>query len=251
MNALKAILVEDEPSGMENLRWKLQNNCPEVEIVAECTNGKDAIQAIKRQLPDLLFLDIRLGDMTGFDVLKEIKHPSFEVIFTTSYDEFAIEAIKNSALDYLLKPLDVDELMDAVAKAKVKFSKGAFVPLAPTVLVGQSSRMGFPVPTGKLFLDIEDVLYAKADDNISILTVGSEEGSIKLTKPLSWVEAKLEDRGFCRIHHSYLINLNHLKEFIRNDGGYAVMSDGKAISVSRRRKDDFLQTLEKWNGSSD
>jgi two-component system LytT family response regulator len=246
MNTLRAILVEDEPSGMENLQWKLKTYCPEVEVIASCTNGEEAIKSIRRHLPDLLFLDIRLGDMTGFDVLKAIRHPSFEVIFTTSYDEYAIDAIKNSALDYLLKPLDVDELIDAVGKARVKFLQQAQLSNRLAAQPGQPTKMAFPISTGKLFLDVKDIVYAEADDNIAKLHLTGKD-EVKLTKPLSWVENQLEDFGFCRIHNSYLINFNQMTEFIRNDGGYVIMSDGKAISVSRRRKDDFLAKMEKWN----
>lgn len=242
MSALRAILVEDEPSGMENLRFKIQKNCPEVEIIAECTNGADAILAIKRHLPDVLFLDILLGDMSGFDVLKAIRHPSFEVIFTTSYDEYAIEAIKNSAVDYLLKPIEVEELMDAVGKVRAKFVSQPSTPTA----VASSTRLGFPISTGQQFIDIQDIIYAKAEDNVAVLHLNGGK-PIRLTKTLSWVEEKLADDGFCRIHHSYLINFNHLAEYIRNEGGFVVMSDKKAISISRRRKDHFLRMLEQWN----
>ncbi|MFK7920940.1 MAG: LytR/AlgR family response regulator transcription factor [Bacteroidia bacterium] len=242
MNSIRAILIEDEPSGMENLRYKLNKNCPEVEIIAECTDGKTAIQAIKRNLPDLIFLDIRLGDMSGFDVLKAIKHPTFETIFTTSYDEYAIEAIKNNALDYLLKPIDIDELMDAVAKARVKLGGQASTQsTAPT-----NTKMGFPIATGKLFIDLNEILYFSADDNVCILHLKEANKEIKLTKTLSWAEALLEEKEFCRVHHSYLINFTHMTEFIRNDGGYVLMSNGKAISVSRRRKDAFLEKLSQW-----
>ncbi len=242
MSTLRAVLVEDEPSGLDNLRFKLQNNCPEVEIVAECLNGADAIKAIKRHLPDILFLDILLGDMTGFDVLKAIRHPSFEVIFTTSYDQYAIEAIKNSAVDYLLKPVEVEGLLDAVAKVRSKLLQQPATS-APTV---SANRIGFPISTGQQFIEIEDVIYAKAEDNVAVLHVAGRK-PVKLTKSLGWVEAKLEDYGFCRIHHSYLINLNHLTEYIRNEGGFVIMSDKKAISISRRRKEEFLQKLESWN----
>lgn len=242
MSALRAILVEDEPSGMENLRFKIQKNCPEVEIIAECTNGTEAIRTIKRQLPDILFLDILLGDMSGFDVLKAIRHPSFEVIFTTSYDEYAIEAIKNSAVDYLLKPIDVEELLDAVAKVRAKLVNQLGTPTAAAT----STRIGFPISTGQQFIDIHDIIYAKAEDNVAVLHL-SEGKPIRLTKTLSWVEDKLADDGFCRIHHSYLINFNHLAEYIRNEGGFVIMSDKKAISISRRRKDHFLSMLEQWN----
>jgi two-component system LytT family response regulator len=242
MNALRAIIVEDEPSGMENLRWKLQNNCPEVEIIAECLNGSDAISAIRRHLPDVIFLDIMLGDMTGFDVLKAIRHPTFEVIFTTSFDEFAIQAIKNSALDYLLKPIEVEELQEAVAKARIKILKEPkSAPPSST-----PSKLGFPISTGQQFIKLEDIIYAEAQDNIAILHL-KEKQTVNLTKSLGWLEEHLDEHRFCRIHHSYLINVDHLKEYIRNEGGYVVMSNNKGISISRRRKDNFLQKLEYWN----
>lgn len=250
MRLLRAILVEDEPSGMENLRWKLKNNCPEVEIIAECTSGEDAIRSIRRHLPDVIFLDIMLGDMTGFDVLKSIKHPTFEVIFTTSYDEYAIEAIKNSALDYLLKPVEVDELMEAVAKARSKFLHQNQMTQRLVQQPVQPVKIGFPVSTGQLFIDVQDIIYLEASDNVAVVHLSAGRENIKLTKSLSWAEVKLEDYGFCRIHNSYLINFNHMEEYIRNDGGYVVMTDGKAISISRRKKDEFLSGLEKWNGGN-
>ncbi|MEO1261078.1 MAG: LytTR family DNA-binding domain-containing protein [Bacteroidota bacterium] len=242
MKTLRAVLVEDEPSGMENLRWKIQNECPDIEIVAECTNGKDAIRAIRRHLPDILFLDILLGDMTGFDVLKEIRHPSFEVVFTTSYDEYALQAIKSSAVDYLLKPVDIDELLDAVAKVRNKLMSQT----KTTAPSNTSSKIGLPISTGQQFIDLQDVVYAEAQDNVACVYLSNKK-EIKLTKSLGWLEQQLSNQGFCRVHHSFMINFNHLKEYIRNEGGFVVMSNGKAISISRRRKDDFLSRLEQWN----
>ncbi len=244
MKSIRAILVEDEPSGMENLRWKLQNNCPEIEIVAECTNGKEAIQSIRRHLPDVLFLDIMLGDMTGFEVLDAIKHPSFEIIFTTSYDEYAIQAIKKSAVDYLLKPVDEDELMDAVAKVRLKLRQQ---PQASTSIAQPDPvKVGFPIATGQQFIDLDEVIYAEANDNVAVIYLNGKK-EIRLTRSLGWLEEHLEEYKFCRVHHSYLINFRHLKEYIRNEGGYVIMSNGKAISISRRRKDNFLKKLENWN----
>lgn len=244
MSKIRAILVEDEPSGMDNLRWKLQNNCPEVEIVAECTNGAEAIRAIKRHLPDLLFLDIRLGDMSGFDVLEAIKHPTFELIFTTSYDEYAIQAIKNSALDYLLKPIDEDELLDAVGKARLKqktISGSAPIPEVPS-----QHRFGFPISTGQQFVDLSQVIYAQAEDNVAVIHL-KDKKPLKISRSLGWLEEELLEYGFCRIHHSYLVNLHCMTEYIRNEGGFVIMQGGKAISISRRRKDDFLQALDRFN----
>ncbi|MCO6488257.1 MAG: response regulator transcription factor [Phaeodactylibacter sp.] len=248
MKPLRAVIVEDEPSGMENLRWKLQKHCPGVEIVAECLSGQEAIAAIRTHLPDLLFLDIMLGDMTGFDVLKAIKHPSYEVIFTTSYDEYAIQAIKNNALDYLVKPVEVDELQEAVAKARSEILQHAGAGPAPVVASPVPARFGFPISTGMQFLDVQDVVYAKAEDNVAVLHL-TDRKEVRLTKTLSWLEEQLANHGFCRVHNSYLINFNQMTEYIRNEGGYVIMSDGKAISVSRRRKDDFLNNLEKWEGN--
>lgn len=245
MKALRAIIVEDEPSGLENLRWKIQEECPDIEIVAECMSGQEAVRAIKRNLPDVLFLDIMLGDMTGFDVLNAIKHPSFEVIFTTSYDEYALQAIKSSAVDYLLKPVDVDELLEAVAKVRSKLMQQSRVIPTPN----RPSRIGFPIATGQQFIQIEDIIYAEAKDNVAYLHL-TDKKEVRLTKSLGWIEEQLDEHGFCRVHHSYVINFNHLKEYIRNEGGFVVMSNGKAISVSRRRKDDFLKRLETWNNIS-
>jgi two-component system LytT family response regulator len=244
MNTLRAIIVEDEPSGMDNLRFKLQNNCPEVSIVAECSSGAEGIKAILRHLPDLLFLDIQLGDMTGFDVLKAIRHPSYEVIFTTSYDEYGIQAIKNNALDYLIKPIMVEELQEAIAKARMKLGRHTAPPPAPAVPTPK--KFGFPISTGIQFFELSEVVYAQAEDNVAIVYLANNQ-TVKLTKTLSWLEEQLEASGFCRIHHSYLINLYHISEFIRNEGGFVVMSNKKAISVSRRKKDAFLQQLEEWN----
>lgn len=245
MNTLRAVLIEDEPSGMDNLRFKLQTHCPEVAIVAECSSGAEGIKAILRHLPDLLLLDIQLGDMTGFDVLQAIRHPSYEVIFTTSYDEYAIEAIKNNALDYLVKPIVVEELQEAIAKARMKLSRLA-PPVVAAPLANAPKKFGFPISTGIQFFELNQVVYAQAEDNVALVFLDNNQ-NIKLTKPLGWLEEQLSASGFCRVHHSYLINLNHLSEFIRNEGGFVVMSNKKAISVSLRRKDTFLQQLEEWN----
>ena len=243
MKQLRAIIVEDEPSGLENLKFKLSENCPDVEVVAECLNGKDAIRQILRNLPDVVFLDVMLGDMTGFDVLKAIRQPTFELIFTTSYDEYAIQAIKNNALDYLLKPIDIDELIEAVAKAHQKFkSKEVSIPSQP-------SKVGFPISTGQQYIDPQDIIYISAEDNIAILHLPEKE-TIKLTKSLGWVEDLLADKSFFRVHHSYMVNFNHIKEYVRQDGGYVIMTNKKLISVARRRKDEFLAKLEAWEKGS-
>ncbi|GJM34798.1 MAG: DNA-binding response regulator [Saprospiraceae bacterium] len=245
MKTLRTIIIEDEPSGMENMRLKLQQNCPEIEIVAECLNGEDAIRQIRRHLPELIFLDIMLGDMTGFDVLKAIRNPTFEVIFTTSFDEYAIQAIKSNALDYLLKPIDIDELIEAVSKMQLKLMEKSTTqtPVAP-----RPTKIGFPISTGQQFIDPQSIIYISAEDNVAVLHLPARE-KIKLTKSLGWVEELLEGHGFCRVHHSYVINFNHMSEYVRQDGGYLIMSDKKLISVARRKKDDFLSKMEAWEGS--
>ncbi len=244
MEKLRAIIIEDEPSGAENLRFKLENYCPSIEIVAEALTGKEAIRSILRHLPDLIFLDVQLGDMTGFDVLDAIKRPTFETIFTTSYDEYAIQAIKSNALDYLLKPIDVDELIEAVSKTQMKLLEKGASP-APHL----PAKIALPISTGQQFIDPDDIIYISAEDNVAFVHLPNKE-KVKLTKSLGWVEDLLDDPAFCRVHHSYMINFNHLKEYVRQDGGYVIMSDKKLISVARRRKDLFLESLEVWKKSS-
>jgi two-component system, LytTR family, response regulator len=223
MNQLTAIIVEDETLGLQNLQAKLGRNCPQVKVVAICQSGEEAIQAVQAHQPELLLLDIQLGSMTGFDVLARLRHLSFEVIFTTSYDEYAIEAIRANALDYLLKPIDESELVEAVNKAWQKRQERP----------AEVNRVSLPVQDGYRYVSLDEIEYCKADDKRSMVQLFSRQ-QITVTRPLSHLAEKLAPYPrFRRIHRSYLINLDYLESFSRRDGNHVIMSCGDRLPVTR------------------
>lgn len=237
--SIRAIIVEDEPAGMENLRWLLQKYCPEVKIIAACESGEDAIKTIKRYFPDVVFLDIHLGDMNGFDVLESIKKLVFEVIFTTAKDQYMLQAIRKQAIDYLMKPIKRSELQEAVQKVQMKLLSQNELP----------SKVGLPVATGERFVSASNILYLEANNfksRATVKTPNSEIATIELVRGLGKMAQQLQNYHFCRVHNSYLINLDHLIEYIRNDGGYVVMSNGKPFPVAKGRRDEFLQSIANW-----
>lgn len=176
---IKTIIVEDEKEGMENLVIKLQKNCPEIEIIAKCYTGVSAVSTIEKLNPDLVFLDIQLGIMSGFDVLNKLSHISFSVIFTTAHNEYAIDAFKVSALDYLLKPIKPKELEIAVGKAKSRIN--SLVPIR---------RISVPINNGFQFIPIENIIYCLADDNYTKI-YRQDEKMVLVTKPLKFIVQKL------------------------------------------------------------
>jgi two-component system LytT family response regulator len=228
---MKAIIVEDEQTGLENLLFKLKQNCPGVDVIATCSSGEDAIQQISTLHPQLVFLDINLGSMSGFDVLERLQHVNFEVIFTTAYDNFAIRAIKSSALDYLLKPFTEDELKTAVNKAWDTLRN------SPAV-----KQIAVPADAGLRMLKCDEIVWCEADDNYSRIYL-SNEGSNSLRVPRSLIDLyqKLPRQQFFRIHRSHVVNRNFVGEFNRE--GFVHLTNKKLLSVSKNYKDDFLNWL--------
>ena len=223
MDQLTAIVVEDERLGLQNLLAKLDRNCPQLKVVATCQSGEEAIRVIQAQQPELLLLDIQLGTMTGFDVLARLRHLQFEVIFTTSYDEYAIDAIRANALDYLLKPIDETELIEAVNKAWQKRQQRP----------QDFTRVSLPVQHGYRFVGIDEIEYCQADNKQTTVRLFSRQ-EVQTARTLSQVAEKLAafDR-FRRIHRSYLINLDYVESFSRRDGNHVIMACGDRLPVTR------------------
>jgi two-component system LytT family response regulator len=223
MDQLTAIIVEDEALGLQNLQAKLARNCPQVNVVATCQSGEEAIQAIQAQQPELLLLDIQLGTMTGFDVLARLRHLSFEVIFTTSYDEYAIDAIRANALDYLLKPIDEGELVEAINKAWQKRQQRP----------QDFTRIPLPVQHGYRFVGIDEIEYCQADNKQTIVHLFSRQ-QVTTPRTLSQIEDKLASYPrFRRVHRSFLINLDFAESFSRRDGNHVIMACGERLPVTR------------------
>jgi len=249
---LRTILVDDEPRGLNSLEKLLQINCPEVTTVATCSNVDAAIEKIRQLQPDLVFLDIAMPVKDGFDLLKELKDVLFEVIFITAHNQFMIEAFHFSAIDYLLKPVDDDLLIDAVQRAKKRIgdkagSKNIEAFLHNMQQRHSASNMKLCIPSLKGFqvIDLEDILYGEASGNYTIFYF-TDQRSVCTSKPIHEYEALLADSGFVRIHKSCLINLLHVKEYIRGEGGSIKISGGQELEVSRRKKDLFLSKMKQY-----
>ena len=245
---ITAIVVDDEPYSCETLVTLLERYCPDVKVLDICYSAKTALNSIKDQKPQLLFLDIEMPHMNGFELLENLPEIDFELIFTTSYDQYAIKAIRFSALDYLLKPIDQDDLRKAVKKAVQ--SNNHVSPQQIKVLLQKLSnptiainRIAIPTMEGLLMIFVESIISCKADRNYTIIMLKNNQ-KIIASRALKEMEEMLEDYSFIRVHHSYLVNLNEVEKYIKGEGGYLLMSDASTIDVSRSRKDLLLKKLQ-------
>jgi two-component system LytT family response regulator len=244
---ITAIIVDDEPYSCEALATMLERYCPEIKVLDVCYSAARALQSIQEQKPQILFLDVEMPHMNGFEMLEKLPELNFKLIFTTSYDQYAIKAIRFSALDYLLKPVDKDELQKAVQKALSDVT----IPLPqqleillhklnhPRVAV---NKIAIPTMEGLQMILIENIIYCSADRNYTNLIL-KNKGKIIASRNLKEIEDMLEDYSFLRVHHSYLINLNEVEKYIKGEGGYLLMSDKTTVDVSRSRKDILLKKL--------
>ena len=247
---IRTIIIEDEPMSRDMLTLMLQRYKNDIEIIDTCSNPTDGIESISKHKPDLIFLDIQMPKMNGFDMLKRVGVIDFEVIFTTAFDQYAINAIKVSALDYLLKPVDDDELLTAIDKCKLRMKEkkpglqfqnlfdilANKNPLDKTIALGASD--------GISFIKMSDILRVEAQGRYAKFYLLNKE-TILVSKTLGDFEEILSANQFFRIHDSAIINLNHVKKFIRGDGGTVILSDKTELDVSRRRKEDFMKLIPK------
>ena len=242
---LHAVIVDDEVKGIEFLQYTLEKQCPEVQVVKTFTAPLEALEEIPALKPDILFVDVEMPRMNGFELVEKLSKLKIQIVFTTAYNEFALKAFRVSALDYLLKPIDADELKSAVNKLKsLKREENPAMDALLEYMKTQQQIKKISIPTDKgiVFIEISQVLYCTSDGPYT--TFQLEEGaSIISSKSLGEYEQHLSDKGFYRIHNSSLINVQHLKKFIRQDGGYVEMSNGEHLTVSRRKRDEFLDYL--------
>jgi len=243
---IKAILVDDEVHCLDTLSMLLSDFCPEVQVIERCVSAKKGLEAINKHQPDLVFLDIEMPLMNGFELLEQFKSIPFSVIFTTSYDQYAIKAIRFSALDYLLKPIDPKELVVAIHKVeahKTPPSAEQFQMLMDQIQHKDKGFTKIAVPTfdGFELIPVEQVLRCEADDNYSYLFL-KNKNKITACRTLKELEEQLQDFPFfIRVHHSYIVNLNEVTKYVRGEGGYLVMTDGSTVNVSRSRKDSLMK----------
>lgn len=246
---IKAILIDDEVHCLETLTILLKEYCPQVTIVDQCRSAKKALESIQKNKPDLVFLDIEMPAMNGFEMLEEFEDIPFAVVFTTSYDQYAIRAIRFSALDYLLKPVDPKELVTAVKKIqgqKALPSAEQFEMLLKQVHQKNAGFQKIAIPTieGFELIPSEQIVYCEADDNYTHLYL-KNKNRITACRTLKEMEEQFQDFSyFIRVHHSYLVNLNEVTRYVRGEGGYLVLNDGLTVNVSRSRKEMLLKKLQ-------
>lgn len=246
----KAIILDDEISSIETLSWKLAHYCPEVEVVATFEDPLEAIEHLRQSPPDLLFLDIEMPMLNGFDVLDELgSQLTFEVIFITAYDQFGIQAVRSSALDYLLKPVQNKELQEAIERYHTRQatmgSKGKIPGLLQNIEAmrsGRQPKIALATKESIEFVDPDDIILCTSDSNYTMVYL--QDGRKKLlSKTLKDIEQMLLPHQFFRPHHSHLINLNRVKKIIRGDGGYLVMTNKMEVPISKNRRDQLLRLL--------
>ena len=242
---IRAIIIDDEKNSREALRTLLKENCPEVEISAEADGYTSAINLINEAHPDLIFLDIQMPDGNGFRVLEDTQHINKEVIFITAYDNFAIKAFKYSALDYLLKPIDIYELQNAVAKVKnVKYSdvnSSIELLLENFRKKDKPDKLVLSTFEGINVVNIQDIIFCQSDDYYTRFFFVDKD-SFLVSKTLKEYEQILRDHDFIRPHKSYLINIKHIKSYIKAES-YIVMNGNTKIPVSRRKRDMVLEVI--------
>ncbi len=240
---LKIVIIDDEKNALEALEWKLNKYIDNISIVT-CQSPIKGIEIINTIKPDLVFLDIQMPEMDGFTLLKNVTFKGFQVIFTTAHDEFALKAIKVSALDYLLKPVDKDELIFAVEKATLT-NNNALESKLQNLLSGlhkQTHKINISAD-GKIYLlEQDEVVMLKSDKSYTTIFL-KDKSQIIVSKTLKEVEKKFDFQQFYRVHNSYLINTNHVKEYLKSFGGELIMSNGLTASISRNKKTELLTKL--------
>lgn len=246
---INVIIIDDEPAARTVLKMLLEEYEEDIQIVGEASSGKEGIELIKKKKVDLLFLDVEMPKMDGFSMLREFETIDFDVIFTTAYSQYAIDAIKFSALDYLLKPIDIEELDDAIErfKAKQKTQKVEkegiyFLPNDFTNLQNQNSKIALPTAKGFQIVFVSELFYCEASRNYTLFFL-KDGKKIIVGRNLKYFCEKLEPFGFFRIHESFLINLSHLKNYVKGRGGQVVLSNEVTLDVARNRKKDLLKLL--------
>ena len=247
---MKTIIIEDENQAVVALKSELALNCPGIEVIAVASTVKEALALLEKLKPELIFLDIQLKDGTGFDFLNALNSYNFKIIFTTAYSQYAIDAIKVNALDYLLKPIDSDELITAVQKAKNQIaiesnlSKKEIIPKNTINVL--SNKISIQTSKGITLYESKSIIRLQSESNYTAIYYSNGKKEI-IAKILRDFEKSLSKLGFVRIHNSHIINLQHLTNYVNKDGGYVILSDKTTLPVSKRKKSNFLHLLNNIN----
>jgi len=248
---IRCVLIDDESNSLEMMEWLLKTYCPQVQIEAMCNSAEKGIEAIEKHKPDVVFLDIEMPHMNGFDMLEHFDRLSFDVVFCTAYDQFAIKAFRYSALNYLLKPVDPEDLKETIRRLeerKSSPSKEQIELLLQNIHTQQKptvQRIALTTGDGMIFVSTSDILYCQAESNYTAVVLEGRK-KVLVSKVLKDIDEALAGPDFFRIHNSYLINLNKIKKFVRGEGGYVIMEDNATVSISRSRRQEFMELFSRF-----
>lgn len=247
MNSIKAIIVDDEKHGRENLSGILQKNSPDVLILGQADSVDAAVVLVERLKPDLVFLDIEMPGANGFQLLERLPKINFEVIFVTAYDSYAIKAIRFSAVDYILKPINLNDLKSAVEKVadrlKRKEENKRIQELYRNLNQPENPRIGLPTGDRIEFIEVANIIHCRGEGNYTHIYLTNKE-RLLVAKTLIEFEDLLKDYQFIRTHKSHLVNLKHVNAFIKADGGALKLSNGENVAISRRRRITVVEKLK-------
>jgi two-component system LytT family response regulator len=241
---LTTIVVDDEPLVLKNILFLLEKYCPQVQVLATAESAAEAKKLIEQYKPDLLLLDIEMPRGNGFDLLQSLKDFSFSVVFITAYEQYAIQAIKFSALDYILKPINHDDLVNAVNKAAEKIKDRQSTAAIEMLLQNYQQpspalqKIALPASDKVNFAKLADIMYIKSEGNYTQVFL-KQGNHYFVTKAIGYFEDILPAATFQRIHNEYIINLNYLEKYVRGKGGFVILENGTRIDVSARRKTSF------------
>jgi two-component system LytT family response regulator len=245
---IKCVVVEDDKFSQTALVDTLAEHCRNVEVQAVCDTPEDGVRAIRSLFPNLVLLDIEMPGMSGFEMLKLVGDIDFEVIFTTSYNEYVLDAIRSNAFDYLIKPVKPEELkasVDRLIQKRVRARNQKFEQLAESLgSRNKNRRIALPTFEGFNFIYVRDIMHCKSESNYTTLHMVNGD-QIVVTRTLKEVEESVNSPDFFRVHNSHFVNLSLIKKYVRGSGGYLVMNDGTTVNIARNRKEKFLKMLDK------
>ncbi len=250
---LKTVIVDDEPDALNFINSIIGEYCPSLEVVGKAYNVTGGVQQINTKKPDLVFLDVEMPNGSGFDLLAKFPEKEFDVVFITAFNHYAIKAIRFSAVDYILKPININEFIDAVKRVIRKRSEKSyqgnenFRILMENLRSASPSRLAIPAADGMEYLNPKDIIRIEADRSYSWFYINGNR-KVLVSRHLKEFQDLLSDRHFFRSHNSHLINLKYVRKYIRREGGSIEMMDGSQIPISRNRKDLFLVHMSRFKG---
>ncbi|MGA0557025.1 LytR/AlgR family response regulator transcription factor [Larkinella sp. VNQ87] len=246
---MKALIIDDEPDNVRLLALQLNRHCPQVELVGQFTDSAEGLRGIQSLRPSLVFLDIEMPLMNGFQLLERLGDISFHIVFVTAYDQYAVRAFRFSALDYLLKPVDTVDLIAAVRRAETTArihpqQLELMRQYYPTSMAGIASpakgRIALPHASGMVFVDTKQIIYCEADSNYTRFHLEGGQQYV-VSRTLGDVQEVFETRDFLRVHRQYMVNLEHIQKLVKGEGTYLLLSNGVSIPVARQQKDRLME----------